>query len=140
MLAGIGDLRGYSEILSDGSTYNVRAAWAGYGVYSATVTVTVVSNPTAPDAPTSFSSSLLSGTVTLNWTNGDAGYYRTRLYRAPTTDFNDASLVGDPISGVAALPSTAADTPGIGTWSYWVATINASGVESAPVGPQTHTI
>lgn len=140
MLAGIGDLRAYSAVLSDGASYNVRAAWAGYEVYSATVTVTAVSNPTAPDAPTAFTSALASGTVTLDWTNGDAGYYRTRLYRAPTTDFNDAALVGSAISGVAALPSTAADTPGIGTWSYWVATINASGVESAPVGPETHII
>lgn len=139
MEAGPGDLRAYSAVLRDGTSYDVRASWLGHPGYSSTVTVTAVSNPVAPDVPTGFSSALAAGVVTLDWINGNAGFYRAKLYRAATTDFNDAVVI-ETITGIADQPSSASDTPGTGTWSYWISTINSSGVESAPVGPETQTI
>jgi hypothetical protein len=139
MTSGIGDLRAYSAVVADGVSYQVRAAWLGYDVFGSTVPITAVSNPVAPAVPTSFASSLSAGIVTLTWINGDAGYFRTRVYRSATVDFNDASLIAT-VTGVALQSSSHTDSPGVGTWRYWVVTINASSVESAPVGPQTQTV
>lgn len=139
MIVGSGDLQGYSPPVSSGVVYEVRASWQGYGAWTAVQTITAVSNPTAPDAPTGFTSSLAGGTVTLNWTNGDAGYYRTRVYRGPTTNLADATLIAT-VAGIAGGASILTNTPGTGTWRYWVVTINASLVESSATGPQTRTI
>lgn len=139
MVVGEGDLWGYSPTVSGGVTYEVRAGWQGYDTWSAVATVTAVSNPTAPDAPTGFGSSLAAGTVTLTWTNGDAGFYRSRIYRSATANIADAVLIAT-VAGVAGAAASKTDAPGTGTWRYWVRTINASLVESTAVGPRTHTI
>lgn len=139
MTVDTGDLRGYSPTVSGGRVYEVRASWSGYSTWSSLQSITAVANPVAPDAPTGFGSSLASGTVTLTWTNGDTGFYRTRVYRSATANLGDAVLIAT-VAGIAGSTSVRTDTPGTGTWRYWVVTINASLVESSATGPQTHTV
>lgn len=139
MQVGIGDLRAYSGVLGDGATYEVRANWRGYSTYTATSTITVTSNPTAPDAATGLSKSYSAPNITLTWTNGTNGFYRTRIYRGTTSTFSAASLLAT-VTGVAGQTSTRVDAPGTGTWYYWAVTINASNVEATPTGPVSQTI
>lgn len=139
MQVGPGDLRAYTGVLTDGQQYQVRAYWQGYDTYTATATITVTSNPTAPDAATGLSKSYSAPNVTLNWTNGVAGYYRSRIYRGTTSTFSAASLLAT-VSGTAGQPQSYANAPGTGTWYYWVVTINASLVEATPTGPVSQTI
>ncbi len=140
MVVGQGDLRGFTGVVADGQVYQVRAAWQGYDVWSTVASITAISNPVAPAVPTAFSHSYSAPTITLNWTNGVAGYYQTRVYRGTSATFSAATLLGAPVAGVAGQPSSKTDAPGTGTWYYWVVTINASLLESAPVGPVSQTI
>lgn len=151
-----------SGIVGEGD-YEVRASWVGernltdpigaetdpetYG-YTATETITAVSNPTAPDAPTDFTAVASGGPgpgpgggsdIVLDWTNGVAGYFKTRIYSGTTSSFGSASFLAD-VTGVAGQPSTYTDTPAAGTWYYWVVTLNPSLVASTETGPQSDTV
>jgi Putative phage tail protein len=137
MIVAPDDLRGYSAFLEDGVQYDVRARWLGEESWSAVQQITVVANPTVPAAPTALSHAFLPPNVTLTWTNAVSGYWRTRVYRATTSDINDAVLITpDSVSGVAGQPNSYADTPPTGaTYWYWVRTVNASLVPSVATGP-----
>lgn len=140
MIVGLGDLRGASQIVSDNLTYQVRPSWVGEDTYGAIESITVISNPTPPSDATGLSHSYSAPNITLAWTNGVAGYYRTRIYRGPSVSFGAASILGT-VAGIAGQPQTHIDAPGAGTWYYWVVTINASGIEQAiPTGPVSQTI
>ena len=139
MLAAPGARRAVSDVLIDGQQYQVRASWAGREVYTAITPITVVSNPTAPGAATGLSRSYAAPNVTLAWTNGTGGYYRTRIYRGTTTNFASATLIAT-VAGVAGAAQTFANAPGTGTWYYWAVTINASLIEDTPTGPVSQTI
>jgi hypothetical protein len=141
MIVAVGELRGYSAVLDDGLTYQVRARWLGEETWSGIETITAVANPTAPDAPTAFSHSFSAPNVTLSWTNGVAGFWRTRVFRATTTNFADAVLIAT-VTGVAGQASSYIDAPTPGaTYSYWLRTVNASLVLSTtPTGPRTQVV
>lgn len=139
MLATPGARRAVSDVLTDGQQYQVRASWVSREVYTATETITVVSNPTAPGAATGLSRSYAAPNVTLAWTNGTGGYYRTRIYRGTTTTFASATLIAT-VAGVAGAAQTFVNAPGTGTWHYWAVTINASLIEATPTGPVSQTI
>lgn len=162
VVAPAGSVVATTGIIGEGD-YQVRASWVGerdltdpsgaaadpeaYG-YTVTETITVVSNPTAPDAPTAFTAVASGGPgpgpgggsdIVLDWTNGVAGYSKTRIYRGATATFGDASVLAD-VTGVAGQASTYTDTPAAGTWYYWVVTLNPSLVASAEVGPESDTV
>ena len=77
--------------------------------------------------------------MTLTWTNGVSGYYRTRIYRGTSSTFSAASIVAT-VAGLAGQSQSWSNAPGTGTWYYWAVTINASLVEATPTGPVSQTI
>lgn len=145
MQSSAGDIRSTSDLVSDGTTYEVRVHWAGqtdlpngeadYPVAS----IVVISNPQAPNAPALFNAVASAPNVNLDWVNPAEPFARTRVYRGSTTVFNDAGIIAT-ISGDAEMTETYTDSPGAGTWSYWVVALNSSDVASAPSGPETTTI
>lgn len=136
-----------SGYLTDGASYEVRAAFKAFGsgrlgTY-ATGTIVAKVDTVAPSPPTSLAKSLASGTVTLTWTNpGSANFYAARIYRATGASavFADALLVHTRY-GAPSSSGTWDDTPAAGaTYRYWATAINQSGVESASAGPVTQAV
>lgn len=136
---GIGALRGVSEVLIDGESYDVRASWVGQAGTSAIESITAVSNPVAPDPATGLSAIVEGLAIALVWTNGVAGFHRTRIYRGSTATFADATLLVER-TGLAGQPSDYNDFAGSGTWYYWAVTINASLIAATPTGPESDTL
>lgn len=140
--------------LIDGQTYEaqIRARTAGYSTGDwkpdSPVSVVAVSNTTAPAAHTSFSTSVAGTTVTVDFTApNDPNYYATRVYRADYSSgysgpFDSASSAlvrleyGSP-NAVDSWDDTALSS---GVYAYWIAPINASGIEGTLTGPQTEEI
>lgn len=141
MSVATGTRKATSGVLAEGS-YVVRVYWAGQGVDSAdypTASISVVSNPTAPAAPTELAAVDSAGTVTVSWRNPDTDYYRTRVYRGTTNIFADATQIAT-VKGMAGETDSYDDAPGTGTWYYWVDAQNASLVASAETGPVSVTV
>ena len=86
------------------------------------------------EPPSSFSVSVAGETVTLEWRNPATVFENTRRYRGASTVFASATLIGGSV-GALLETRTATDTPGVGTWFYWVTSVDADGNESDPVGP-----
>jgi len=134
--------------LIDGATYGAQIRnLTGSGRLSdwapdEPITVVAVANSVAPAAVSDFAVTLTGSSALLSWTApNDENYAAARIYRADgSTDFADADL----IYTEHGAPSTSDDwtdvAPGVGTWSYWIIPINASGVGSAVSGPQTISI
>jgi hypothetical protein len=131
--------RGYSAVLDDQHAYQVRARWIVEDDWSPVQTITTVANPVLPAVPTAFAGVVAGADVNLSWTNASAGFYQTRVFRSVTNDFAASVLVAS-VSGVAGQVSRYTDTPGPGTWRYWVRTVNPSLVTSLTAGPVTITV
>lgn len=91
-----------------------------------TGTVPAPGDPTSPptdvvDPPTGASISVSGDEVTINWTNGDARFFRTLIFQSPTSSFAGATQVaskgGDPEAA-----QTAVLKPGPGEWWFWLQT------------------
>lgn len=78
-------------------------------------------------------------TATLAWRNAEVNYYRTLIYRNAAADFGMAAEIGS-AGGAALQDMTFPDTPGTGTWYYWLVTRSFDLELSDPVGPETATI
>lgn len=136
-------LEAVSGIVIDGTTYAVRARWrtalqAG-GEWTAEDEILVVANAVAPASPTGLGVSKSGSTVTLAWINPVASFHRARVFRSATPVFG-AAVALDVIAGLPGQPSAYADTPGDGTWNYWVVALNESNIASAPAGPSAATL
>lgn len=130
--------------LTDGVDYEFRARAIGVirsSAYTAVTTRTVTVDPTSPAVPVSLSTSAAGSTVTIDWTNpGSANTYGARVYRHTSNSSAGATLIATRYAG----PNVALtyDDAGLaaGTYWWWVAAINGSGVESARTAAGTHTI
>lgn len=94
--------------------------------YEQTGTVPPTVTPDGPpddtvDPPTLTSISVSGDTVTINWTNGEARFFRTFIYYSPNATFANAIKVADK-GGDAGEAQTATHKPGPGTWYYWLVT------------------
>ena len=129
-----------ASILEDGETYTVRVQWLGKSDWVLAGTATVIANPVDPVPPTSFGAMAVGNDVHLDWINAEEGFYRTRIYRGTSLLFNSAVPIKE-VDGNAGQPSSTVDS-GLSpeTYRYWAATVNASGLVSTPVGPETVTI
>lgn len=94
--------------------------------YEQTGTTPPSVDPDAPpsdvvDPPTGASISVSGDEVTINWTNGDARFFRTLIFQSSTSSFADATQVaskgGDPEAA-----QTAVLKPGPGEWWFWLQT------------------
>lgn len=142
MLVSEGALVATSGVVGEGE-YEVRVYWLGEDVDESSYpeeTITVVSNPTIPDAPTGFTATANGSDVDLAWTDGVDGYAKTRVFRNTSSSFSGASFLAD-VAGLAGQPSSYTDAPSAaGTYYYWVVTLNPSAVSSSETGPETATV
>jgi hypothetical protein len=136
------EYRALSGVLIDGETYVVRARFRTAAMSSAWTdeeTITVTANPTAPAAPTGYTVVKVGSTAQLDWTNPAANFYRSRVFRNSTNSFAGATAISL-VSGLAGQPSTYTDSPGTGTWFYWVVALNESNVASSATASGSVTI
>jgi hypothetical protein len=100
-------------------------------------------SPNVPDTPlnpfvepvTNLSASVAGQIVTLSWRNpSDLNFENTQRYRGSTSVFASATLIGGS-PGAVSENRTATDTPGGGTWYYWVTAVDTNSIASSPVGP-----
>ena len=133
--------RAESGVLDDGATYTVRVRWRGRGTWELAGVLTAVANPVQPDPPTAFDAMATGGNVYLDWVNGVTGFHRVQVFRNGSNSFGTASLIAT-VSGLAGQPSQYTDVippvpPPTGSRYYWVRTVNASGITSTVVGPES---
>lgn len=129
--------------LFDGVVYAVRVRWRSTSAASEWTdeeTITVVTNPNAPAAPTSFTAGVVSGGVDTEWINPASNFFRARVYRGTSSSFGSATQIAE-VAGVPGGVSGFRDVaPGSGTWFYFVTARNESGVESTPASPVSVTV
>lgn len=133
-------LRAETGVLDDGETFTIRIKWRGRTDWVLAGSVSVVSNPDAPAAPTRLTG-IVTGrtTVSLDWINAAEDFYRTQILRSTSASFAAAAFRQN-VAGVAGQVSDFTETVPPGTWYYWAVTINPSAVPSAPAGPVVLTI
>lgn len=138
-----GAFSGVSSPVTEGATYEVRAQYISAdfvaGPWCNSVQINATPDATAPAAPSAVSAAVASGTVTLDWTNPAAHFYYAGVYRSATNTFSSATSIATQY-GVAGGAGTYADTPGTGTWYYWIVALNVSGLASLPSAMQTVTV
>lgn len=143
--SGPGEITVLSGTLTDGVEYQFRVRtlsngatsdWTGYEV------LTAVNDPTAPGVPMSFSASAPVGSdVTLSWVGANSpNLYATELYRGTAGTFAGASLIHTAYGGINTPQSYDDTSLAPDTYDWWARSINASGVASAEVGPESQTI
>lgn len=132
--------------LTDGATYEAqvrnRTGSGRSGDWSGSVSVVAIANTTAPAALTAFAVTVTGGTtgaVAFTAPN-DPNYAATRIWRGTTGTFSAATLVQTEY-GVVGMADAWDDT-GLspGTWYYWAAPVNGSGIEGPLSGPDDITI
>lgn len=145
-MAADGTWGAVSGIVEDGKTYHVRVAHSGaagassgtIGAWTSAPDITIVSDTSAPNAPTGLVLTQAAGTppktVTVAWTqSSSANAYAAKVYRGATSDFEDATQIGSAFGGPNATLSFTNTAVAAGTYHYFVVTTNASGVASASI-------
>ena len=138
-----GEMEAVSGALTDGETYFVRARFRTAGAagdWTAEEDITIVTNATAPAAPTDLSIALVGDDIDIEWRNPSSNFYRARVYRGTTTTFGDATQIAEIAGTPGQFSGIRDEAPGVGTWYYWVTGRNESGVEGSPAGPVDETI
>ncbi|PWE48490.1 hypothetical protein DEM26_18250 [Thioclava sp. NG1] len=106
-----------------------RTSGGKVSAWSASETVTVVQNTTAPAALDAFDATATGFNVDVAFTApNDPNYFATRIYRGTTTTFADAALVRTEY-GIPSNADAWTDTGlATGTYYYWGVPINPSGI------------
>jgi hypothetical protein len=105
------------------------------------IEVTAVANATAPAAVIGLSLTDVAGDVLVEWTApNDGNYAGARVFRGTTTVLSEATLVRTEYGPPSSADAWTDAAPGTGTWRYWVAPINGSGVQGTASGPETITL
>lgn len=110
--------------------------------WSATSTVSTSTAAIAPAPPTNFTRSGGVGSITTGFINPtSANLAGTRVYRGATgSAFGSATAIGTLQTGLGATISQTITGQTPGTYDLWIASENASGVKSTPVGPLSVTV
>lgn len=94
----------------------------------------------APSPPTAVLVTPSGADAEVTWSNpASSNFSYSKVWRSFTSTFGDAVDIS---GNLAAGPGTSGfytDTPGGGTFYYWVVAYNASGLASAPAGPDSAT-
>jgi hypothetical protein len=121
--------------LIDGETYSFRARAAGLTTvspYTAIIERDATYDSVAPGVPITLSVSVLGTTATIAWTMpASANTYGARLYRGTTSVAADATLIGTVLGEADDVMSDDDTALAAGTYWWFVATINGSGIASA---------
>lgn len=92
------------------------------------------------DPPTDFAVTADAPDVIVDWRNPViTNFDYSEVYRGTTTTFGSATLVQTQYGASGAF-ETWTDTPGPGTWYYWVRAVNTDGDPSDPNGPANVTV
>lgn len=130
--------------LVDGATYKFRARHVGLlrsSDWSPIITRDAVYDAVAPGAPTGLSTAKVATTVTIAWANpSSSNTYGARVYRHTANTPASATLVATRYGGASAALSYQDTNLAAGTYWWWVAAINGSGVESVRTAAGTETI
>jgi hypothetical protein len=126
----------------------VRCAYStGSGDLSPWSDVFEVSTSTgsvAPSAPTELAAVAGSspGDVDVTWRNPTSSNFdHARVWRAADPGaFGTATDISGERPGAAGALDSFTDTPGAGTWRYWVTAENAADTASSPAGPEIITV
>lgn len=122
--------------LEDDQTYDFEAMFyatsSKHSDWSEIVTRTIVADPSPPGVPVAPSLSSSGVTAVITATAPNSSNVRALGIWRGTTDFASATRVGT-VYVTANQTISTSDTPGTGTWSYWITAENASGVRSAAV-------
>ena len=109
--------------------------------WHASGSVTAAAGTTAPGALSGFGATSAGSTITAAWTTPDDAHHAgVRLYRAGSTSFGDAILRATIYGPADTAQSFADEGLAAGSYSYWAASINASGIEGPLAGPETATV
>lgn len=123
--------------------YQARARWVGAQNVSSDWSFPYASTDTSvPVPPPSELMSDVDGTtVTVSWRNPNFPYFHAaRVYRVPAgSPFNPGAQINLQY-GAANAVLFFDDTPGIGSWDYFVTAEDASGNFSTATGPETATV
>lgn len=137
----------FSDVVNDGSTYEVQAALRGFGgsdgTFTAIESIPIISDPTAPGVPTGVTAGAVGSDITVAWTNpNSANYYATRVYRNASNTFGTATLIQTVLGVQAGTGSYLDASRPSGTYWYWTTAINPSAAASASVSstPSSVTI
>ncbi len=132
--------------LTDGATYEAqirnRTSFGRVSGWSGSVSVLAVANTTAPAALTGFAAAVSGGVNgVLSWTApNDPNYSAARIWRGTTATFSAAVLVHTEYGAPSLADGWTDSGLTTGTYYYWAAPINGSGVEGTVTGPQSITI
>lgn len=134
----VADGVGFAEsgILTDGATYLVRVRTRAPGGTTGawTTPVSVVATPDAA-APADVTMVVATPTdvVELGWTNSvSLNSIAARIYRNTVNNSGTATLIHTEY-GSPSVAKTYTDDPVAGTYYYWIAALNGSGIQSALV-------
>lgn len=134
-----------TAIVADG-TYNWRASFLSSGDQSAYATVSgvVVSvSVAAPSSPIGLTATLSSPAVTVLvafTAPNSATFNRARVWRRNIDTFAGAIDISGAIYGAPSQALSYIDTPGAGTWYYWVTAESSTGAASSPAGSVSVTL
>lgn len=136
--------RALSGAVEDGETYEARVRWRGVfdevPIWTLLGPVTVQIDATPPAAPTELIPSPGSGYAQLTWRNPTGAFQSIRVYRGTSNIRASATLVQTITGGASGQIADYQDAVPPGTYSYWVAAANVSGVEGPAIGPAQVTI
>lgn len=134
-----------SFALAEGEEYEFRIRHVTIafreGAWTDTVEVTAIGDETVPGVPSDLDATIDGSDVLVTWRAPNDPIFRSsRLYRGSTAVFGSATDLLGPIYGSPNQAMTVSDTPGSGTWYYWVISESFAGIASAPIGPVSETI
>lgn len=136
--------RALSGAVEDGETYEARVRWRGVFDELPTWTllgpVTVQIDATPPAAPTELIPSPGPGYAQMTWRNPMGAFQSVRIYRGTSDVRVSASLVQSITGGASGQIADYQDAVSPGTYFYWVASANVSGVEGSAIGPAQVTV
>jgi hypothetical protein len=123
-----------AEAISRASVASAWSTLAAHTVLSAAVE--------APGSPVDLVVTLSVSDAVISWRNpNDVSVAAARVWRAPSGgDFGTATDVSGPIYSGPNARLTRNDSPGSGSWDYFVTAESAGGIASAPAGPETITV
>jgi len=100
----------------------------------------VTPQPIGPGEASDLDTDVLGGTVTISWRNPAGGTLDTvEVRRGASSTYGSATIIAGPDPAVPLEPLESEDTPGSGTWYYWVVTRNDDD-EASIAGPVTATV
>jgi hypothetical protein len=107
-------------------TWRQETDWKHTAAAGETGTTSPGTDPTSPPSevvapPTGASISVDGDEVTIEWTNGDARFFRTLIFQSATSSFADATQVASK-GGAPEAAQTAVLKPGPGEWWFWLQT------------------